>query len=138
MISTMMMTIMMMTRVHVQTYPHYRLVITGHSLGAGTAVLLTMLLRAAFPSVICYAYGYVASSVRYASRLCIMSDNLYVTHFRTPCSVVDVDTAKGEKYLYSCLRSERNVDIYDILILSLPVSIDNRVQWLCDIILSRQ
>lgn len=57
MISTMMMTIMMMMRVHVQTYPHYRLVITGHSLGAGTAVLLTMLLRAAFPSVICYAYG---------------------------------------------------------------------------------
>lgn len=31
--------------------------ITGHSLGAGTAAILTLLLRAAFPRVCCYTFG---------------------------------------------------------------------------------
>lgn len=38
-------------------YSTYKLTITGHSLGAGTAVLLTMLLRPAYPRVRCYSYG---------------------------------------------------------------------------------
>lgn len=36
---------------------HYSLVITGHSLGAGSAVILGLLLRKRFPSLHVYAYG---------------------------------------------------------------------------------
>ena len=49
----------------------YPLVVTGHSLGAGTAVLLTMMLKAAHPEVVCMSYG-------------------------TPNSVVDARTADGK------------------------------------------
>lgn len=35
----------------------YELVITGHSLGAGTAVILSFMLRDKFPNVKCYAYS---------------------------------------------------------------------------------
>jgi sn1-specific diacylglycerol lipase len=54
----------------------YGLVITGHSLGAGTAVLLAMMLRAAYPSVRCLSYGTPNSVVdtRTAEEL-----NTYVT-----------------------------------------------------------
>jgi len=40
-------------------YAGYRLVVTGHSLGAGTAAILAFLLRARYPgtSVTCYAYS---------------------------------------------------------------------------------
>ncbi|XP_061086996.1 diacylglycerol lipase-beta isoform X2 [Conger conger] len=37
--------------------PEYRLVITGHSLGAGTASVLAILLRSAFPTLQCYAFS---------------------------------------------------------------------------------
>lgn len=43
------------------SYGHYKLVVTGHSLGAGTAVLLAYLLRQEFPSVRCIAFGVPAS-----------------------------------------------------------------------------
>jgi hypothetical protein len=39
------------------SYSHYRVMVTGHSLGAGTAVLLAWLLKDAYPSLHCYAYG---------------------------------------------------------------------------------
>ncbi|RYH15727.1 hypothetical protein EON65_31270 [archaeon] len=35
----------------------YSLILTGHSLGAGVAVLLALLLKDAFPSLRCFAYG---------------------------------------------------------------------------------
>lgn len=35
----------------------YKLVITGHSLGAGTASVLAILLRNSFPSLRCYAFS---------------------------------------------------------------------------------
>lgn len=38
-------------------YPTYHLVVTGHSLGAGAAVLLSMLLRPRFPKVRCFAFS---------------------------------------------------------------------------------
>ncbi|TPX42169.1 hypothetical protein SeMB42_g05251 [Synchytrium endobioticum] len=38
-------------------YADHALVVVGHSLGAGVAALLTHLLRTAFPSVVCFAYG---------------------------------------------------------------------------------
>ncbi len=38
-------------------YDSYGLVVTGHSLGAGTAVLLGFMLRHLYPSVVCYAYS---------------------------------------------------------------------------------
>ncbi|XP_066520546.1 diacylglycerol lipase-beta [Hoplias malabaricus] len=37
--------------------PEYRLVITGHSLGAGTASLLAALLRSTYPTLLCYAFS---------------------------------------------------------------------------------
>lgn len=35
----------------------YKLVITGHSLGAGTASLLAILLRNSFPTLQCYSFS---------------------------------------------------------------------------------
>lgn len=35
----------------------YKLVVTGHSLGAGTAVILSMLLKREFPETKCVAFG---------------------------------------------------------------------------------
>ncbi|XP_038830942.1 diacylglycerol lipase-beta isoform X2 [Salvelinus namaycush] len=37
--------------------PEYKLVITGHSLGGGTASLLAILLRSSFPTLQCYAFS---------------------------------------------------------------------------------
>ncbi|KAM9716638.1 diacylglycerol lipase-beta [Menidia menidia] len=37
--------------------PEYKLVITGHSLGAGTAALLAILLRKSFPTLQCYSFS---------------------------------------------------------------------------------
>lgn len=37
--------------------PEYKLVISGHSLGAGTASILAILLRSAFPTLLCYAFS---------------------------------------------------------------------------------
>lgn len=37
--------------------PEYKLVITGHSLGAGTAALLAIMLRNSFPTLQCYAFS---------------------------------------------------------------------------------
>ena len=36
---------------------HYKLIVTGHSLGAGSAVLLALILRSQFPTLHCYAFG---------------------------------------------------------------------------------
>mmetsp|Transcript_8707 Transcript_8707/g.19113 ORF Transcript_8707/g.19113 Transcript_8707/m.19113 type:complete len:753 (+) Transcript_8707:114-2372(+) len=36
---------------------HYKLIVTGHSLGAGAAILLSVILRPAFPSLHCFAFG---------------------------------------------------------------------------------
>ncbi|XP_028989235.1 diacylglycerol lipase-beta [Betta splendens] len=37
--------------------PDYKLVVTGHSLGAGTAALLAIMLRNSFPSLQCYSFS---------------------------------------------------------------------------------
>ena len=42
-----------------------RLVITGHSLGAGTAALLAMLLKPKYPDLICYAFSPPGGLMRY-------------------------------------------------------------------------
>lgn len=38
-------------------HPNYNLVITGHSLGAGTASILAFLLRPQYPDLWCYAFS---------------------------------------------------------------------------------
>ena len=38
-------------------YPDFPLVVTGHSLGAGTAVILSFMLRLKYNSVKCFAFG---------------------------------------------------------------------------------
>jgi len=40
-----------------QLYPDFSLVVLGHSLGAGTATLLSFILRPLYPSLKCFAYG---------------------------------------------------------------------------------
>jgi sn1-specific diacylglycerol lipase len=44
-----------------QTYAHYKLVIVGHSLGAGIAAILSLAMRAKYPNLHCYGYGMPAS-----------------------------------------------------------------------------
>jgi hypothetical protein len=44
-----------------QTYAHYKLVIVGHSLGAGLAAILSLAMRAKYPNLHCYGYGMPAS-----------------------------------------------------------------------------
>lgn len=39
------------------SYKHYRLVLTGHSLGAGIAVLLANMLRPKYPNIHCFAFS---------------------------------------------------------------------------------
>jgi len=43
------------------TYCHYQLVVCGHSLGAATACVLSLLLHRQYPRLRCYAYGTPAS-----------------------------------------------------------------------------
>jgi len=45
-------------------HQEYKLVITGHSLGAGTASLLAILLRNSFPTLQCYAFSPPGGLVR--------------------------------------------------------------------------
>jgi len=40
-----------------QAYPHYGLKVVGHSLGAGTAVILSLLLHAQYPTLSCCGFG---------------------------------------------------------------------------------
>uniref|UniRef100_A0A3B3UKY9 Diacylglycerol lipase-beta n=1 Tax=Poecilia latipinna TaxID=48699 RepID=A0A3B3UKY9_9TELE len=40
-----------------QAFSEYKLVVTGHSLGAGTAALLAILLRTSFPTLKCYSFS---------------------------------------------------------------------------------
>lgn len=46
---------------------HYGLVIVGHSLGAGTAAILSFLLRPQYPTLRCYAYSPPGGLLRSAS-----------------------------------------------------------------------
>nr|DBA20252.1 TPA: hypothetical protein GDO54_015964 [Pyxicephalus adspersus] len=55
--------------------PEYRLVIVGHSLGAGAAALLAIMLRSSFPTLKCYAFSppggllsFCFSDVKYSAR----------------------------------------------------------------------
>ena len=56
-LSILIYVLIFLSFVQVSQYAHYNLVITGHSLGAGTAILLTILLRSSYPNVRCYGFG---------------------------------------------------------------------------------
>ena len=51
----------------------YQLVITGHSLGAGVASVLALLLRPEYPRLICYAYSPPGCICRLAVRVLVLS-----------------------------------------------------------------
>jgi sn1-specific diacylglycerol lipase len=38
-------------------FRHYRLVVTGHSLGAGVASVLSVILKRDYPDLVCYAFS---------------------------------------------------------------------------------
>lgn len=44
---------------------NFKLVIVGHSLGAGTAAILALLLRQSYPNLYCYAYSPPGGLLRY-------------------------------------------------------------------------
>jgi len=55
----------------------FRLILVGHSLGAGTAAILALLLRGEYPNLHCYAYSPPGGLLRYAFRK--RSDSLGVS-----------------------------------------------------------
>jgi len=66
-----------------ETYPDYSLVVTGHSLGAASAVLLAMMLRPQYPDLECVTYGTPGAVVdettahelkEYVTSVCLGSD----------------------------------------------------------------
>ena len=59
----------------------YRLVLTGHSLGAGVASLLAIILKKSFPPLICFAYSTPGWIVRlYANFQVVISPSFYKFH----------------------------------------------------------
>ena len=69
---------------HVQ-YPDYPLVVTGHSLGAGTAVILAFMLRLRYSNIKCFAFGppggllsLAASKVNFINRLLPLCSTIYI------------------------------------------------------------
>ena len=45
--------------------PEFQLILVGHSLGAGTAAILALLLRDEYPNLHCYAYSPPGGLLRY-------------------------------------------------------------------------
>ena len=52
-----------------KSFQGYKLVITGHSLGAGTATVLSILLRPTYPNLMCFAFSPPGGLVRYTAFL---------------------------------------------------------------------
>ena len=77
---------MFIHHIHCYFYVYYvlfiqqaKVVVVGHSLGAGTAVVLSLLMKPQYPSTMCYAFG-------------------------TPGSVLDANTAEEcSSYVISCV-----------------------------------
>jgi len=77
-------------------YCHYRLMVIGHSLGAGTAILLAMMLRKHHPNLRCLAYGTPASVLdaktcrevsSYVTSLVLDNDLVSRLSFRSLCTL---------------------------------------------------
>ncbi|POM75300.1 Hypothetical protein PHPALM_7612 [Phytophthora palmivora] len=61
-------------------YHNYGLVVTGHSLGAGTAVLLSVMLRAKYPQLRCFAFSPPGCTMSpgLAARCAVFTDSVVV------------------------------------------------------------
>merc|ERR1712137_224646 len=82
-------------------YPGYRLVVTGHSLGAGTASLLTMLLKKEYPylNIHCYAYAPPCVLDVALSHEC----NSFITSFVLDNDIVPRLSYGSMQYLQECI-----------------------------------
>lgn len=50
-------------------FRNYRLVVTGHSLGAGVASVLSIILKRDYPHLVCYAFSPPGCIFRYVVRV---------------------------------------------------------------------
>ena len=56
---------------------NYRLVLTGHSLGAGVASLLAIVLKPKYPKLQCYAYSPPGCVIRYSVLCVLLATNVF-------------------------------------------------------------
>ena len=59
---------------------HYRLVIVGHSLGAGAAAILAIILKPKYPKLQCFAYAPPGCVVKYVALCCSYQNYIFTMH----------------------------------------------------------
>lgn len=84
-------------------HPEYRVITTGHSLGASVAALATMLLKPNFPTIHCYAFATPASVTRDLAHACYD----YVT------TVVNGDDCVPRLHQHSIFKLQGEVSSFD-------------------------
>ena len=70
-----------------EKYPGYSLVLTGHSLGAGVVSVLSVILKAKYPHLKCYAFSPPGCIFRYILPLPPTVHMPSQTHYHSECTV---------------------------------------------------
>eukprot|EP00162_Nutomonas_longa_P014506 comp22000_c0_seq2/m.50496 comp22000_c0_seq2/g.50496 ORF comp22000_c0_seq2/g.50496 comp22000_c0_seq2/m.50496 type:complete len:399 (-) comp22000_c0_seq2:68-1264(-) len=84
---------------HNGRHPGYRLVFTGHSLGAGVSSVLSCLYKAAFPETVCFAFSPPAAVIDSSSAIASSS-------FITSCVLGNDLVPRASEYAVRVLRQE--------------------------------
>jgi len=96
-------------------YPGYRLIVTGHSLGAGTAVLLSFLLQQRFPDVRCVAISPPGGLLNKQARAASEDFTLSVTLGQDIVGRISIESFKDLKARAEVYRELSNKSTYRIL-----------------------